>query len=351
LTVTGASSADATATGSAFILTAAPSILDSTHALASFSFHSDAAQSGTVVLGDLVASVPNSAAGTYKSKELLSLDNVTVNGEPFTGMTANGVHVNAYLGDVTGNGAIDGLDLATANQVAQGNATGFAAYGLLDPAIIADPANDLSVDAGDVSTLAAFTAHVKVPTMPAIPAGLTIVPQGADPTLSLVGGLDVKSGTLPVTVVIDNPHPQGSTGMTEAVLALTYDPSVLSISAADIALGSISAEGTGWQLSSVIDQTRGQIAITLYSQTPITTSQACSLITITFHVQSGERRGGGHALPLSSVRLVSPLTLDGQEFTTQVDDTQGPLVLTRGADGLSMGVAAARPVRRVSRGA
>ena len=32
-----------------------------------------------------------------------------MNGVPFTGLEASGLHVNAYLGDVTGNGSIDGL--------------------------------------------------------------------------------------------------------------------------------------------------------------------------------------------------------------------------------------------------
>ena len=51
--------------------------------------------------------------------------------------------------------------------------------------------------------------------------------------------------------------------MTEAHLALTYDPSVLSVAPADITLGSIPGLGTGWQISSVVDAATGQIGITL----------------------------------------------------------------------------------------
>jgi hypothetical protein len=54
----------------------------------------------------------------------------------------------------------------------------------------------------------------------------------------------------------DNPHPVGSAGMEEAVLALTYDPKAMTVS--DITLGSIPAEGVGWHLVSVVDQATGQ---------------------------------------------------------------------------------------------
>src|SRR5207248_1630963 len=116
----------------------------------------------------------------YKAKELLQLGGVTINQGAVTGaVTASGVHVNAYFGDVSGNGTIDGLDVATANTVARGSSTGFAAFQLLDPAVVGDVAIDFSVDAGDVSDLAAFTAHLPMAVIPALPTGLTITPVGA----------------------------------------------------------------------------------------------------------------------------------------------------------------------------
>jgi N-acetylneuraminic acid mutarotase len=178
LTVTGASSVDAT-TGGTLILVGMPTIIDATHATADFQYASTTPQSGTVVLGDMIATVPNSAAANYKAKELLTLTSITVNGSAFTGVAASAVHVNAYFGDVTGNGSIDALDVAFANSVAQGNATGFGAYPLLDPAIIGDVAGDISVDAGDVSTLAAYVSQLPTLKIPAIPTGLTITPAGS----------------------------------------------------------------------------------------------------------------------------------------------------------------------------
>jgi N-acetylneuraminic acid mutarotase len=340
LTVTGASSSDATSGGTLTLL-GTPTIIDATHATANFQYTSTTPQSGTVVLGDIIATVPNTAAASYKAKELLTLTSITVNGNAFTGVATSAIHANAYFGDVTGNGSIDALDVAFANNVAQGNATGFGAYTLLDPAIIGDVAGDISVDAGDVSTLAAYVSQLPTPRIPAIPTGLTITPTGPDPTLSLAArGGDGESGrgrenahgpspTLSATVQLDHPHPKGSTGMTEAVLAVTYDPTAFSVSSADITLGSIPSLGTGWQLSAAIDATTGRIAITLYSTTPISADQPGSLVRITLHPLPGA------ALPASTVQLVNSVEINGQEYVTQLDDAQGRLVLSPSADSLT----------------
>src|SRR5205807_1223484 len=119
------------------------------------------------------------------------------------------------------------------------------------------PKVDHSVDGGDVSTIDSFVALLAPPQIPAPPSGLSYVsPNAADPTLSLrqVSGGVVSGGVvvgetanhspltyspLTFTVMIDDPHPAGSTGMTEATLALRYDPAVLTVSSSDITLGSI----------------------------------------------------------------------------------------------------------------
>jgi hypothetical protein len=349
-TPTGGGTANAPA-GSAFTMGSVTSI-DATHATAIFTFHNNTAQSGTVVLGDILASVPDAAANQYKAKELLDVGSTMVNGAPFTGVSADGLHVNAYLGDVTGNGTITALDVATASTVAQGSPTsplGLAAYRLVDPALIGDIAGDASIDATAVSDLASFTANLHPPQIPALPTGLTITPSGPDPTLSL-GALQKQeegekgrqgegeraliSPLLPlsaspglsvtVPVLLDNPRPEGSTGMTEAILALTYDPKVLTVSSADITLGSI--PDSGWRLVSEVDQLTGRIGIDLYSTMGVSAAQAGSLVNIVFHVLPG-------AYPTTTtVELVNAVTVNGEHFATQVDDAQGQLVLSAGVD-------------------
>src|SRR5439155_22309999 len=61
LTVKSGSIGDSTdPAGSSFTLVGSPTIVDSTHATANFHFSDSAAQSGTVVLGDIMAMVPDS---------------------------------------------------------------------------------------------------------------------------------------------------------------------------------------------------------------------------------------------------------------------------------------------------
>jgi hypothetical protein len=325
----GGANCDATDPTTSFALMGNPTILDASHATARFHFSAVTAESGNIVLGDIVGSVPDSAGGNYKGKELLQLGNIVINGGAIKGaVAANGVHVNAYFGDLTGNGTIDGLDVATAFGVAQGKDTGLPAFQLLDPAVVGDVALDYSVDAGAVSAIAAFVVHLLTPPIPTPPTGINITPVGADPTLSLSGRLQAEGGVVSVSVMVDDPHPFGSTGMTEAVLALTYDPATLAISANDISLGSIPSSGSGWQIASVVDASSGHIAIELYSTTAATASQPGSLVNVTFHVVPNV------AALATSVELVDSILADSREFTTQVDDAQGQLVLSPGAHSL-----------------
>jgi hypothetical protein len=344
LTPTGAGTGDSSGTGSTFTM-GTPVSVDATHSTVTFTWHNATAQSGTVVLGDILANVPNSAANEYKGKEILGLSQIKVNSADFTGVMAAGLHVNAYFGDVTGDGKISGLDVATAGAVAGGSSLGLSAYKLVDPAVVGDIAGDASIDATAVSDLASFASNLPTPQIPAIPTGLTITPGGPDPTLSLaqermkdVGGRmnQTSDPTHPssfilqpsISVMLDDPHPAGSTGMEEAVLALTYDPKVLTVSSSDITLGSIPGLGSGWHLVSVVDQATGQIGIDLYSTTPIDAAQAGSLVNIAFHVLPGL------AVPATAVQLVSAVTPSGRSFSTEVADDQGQYALSPGVDRL-----------------
>ncbi len=307
-------------------------LISNVSGVATFDFHDANAQSGMVVLGDILAVVPDSAKNQYKAKELLQLGNIVVNGNANSGtVSANGVHVNAYLGDVTGDGKISGLDTLTANQVATGAATGFAAYKFLDPVIIGDPANDLSVDAGDVSVLDLYVVQLQPAQVPAPPGYMVTSPNAADPTLNLVAG-DSSRGLRTVSINIDHPKPIGSTGLAEATLALTYDPSLLTVSFTDITLGNLPNQGSGWQLSSSVDQTTGQIGIDLYSLTPISVNQAGSLVTIAFHIIPGQSVS---ATPVQFVTIAMP---NGQRFTTTVADTLGAMILSPGENQVQVSV-------------
>jgi hypothetical protein len=198
-TPTGAGTGDSTGAGSNFVMGNVVKI-DALHSMVKFTWHNATAQNRTVALGDILGVVPGSALNLYKSMELLDLSSITVNGAAFGGVAANGVHVNAYLGDVTGDGKITGLDVAAASSIAQGNPIspiGLSAYKLVDPAIVGDIAGDASIDATAVSDLAAFTTHLSVPQIPAPP---TPVPTMVLLNPSAATGTSGTPLTLTVTV-------------------------------------------------------------------------------------------------------------------------------------------------------
>ncbi len=347
LTVTGALSGAASDAGDpAAVLT----LVSNSGGVATFHYTDvnslSATSSSPLVLGDVEAVVPSgveaAALGLYQAKEQVQLGGMVIDQGGITGaVAANGIHVNAYFGDVNGDKVIDGLDKLTANTVATGASTGFSGYAQLDPAIIGDVAGDFSVDAGDVSTIDAFVAQLQPTQIPEPPTQVAASnpsyvnpnsihsPNAADPTLSVVTSrptpADSPSG-VDIAVIIDHPHPDGSTGLTEATLALTYDPSMLNVAAADITLGTVPGRGTGWQIISMVDKTTGQIGIQLYSATPIIATQGGSLVNITFHMLPGATAS------TTAVQLVNAATPYGQWFGTVLADSQGGLILSPGVD-------------------
>ncbi len=302
-----------------------------------------------LVLGDITAVVPSTPGAAslslYQVKDQLQFGSIVINLGAVTGAVgSNGIHVNAYAGDVNGDKVIDGLDKLAANFIATNTAPpgvgiGFSAYTQLDPVIVGDVAGDLSVDAGDVTTIDSYVAQLNPLQISQPPTQLlktnpnyldpTTIhsPNAADPTLSLTRGLTAL-GSPVISVTLDHPDPDGSTGLTSASLALIYDPTVLTISVSDITLGSIPSQGTGWQLVSMVDQTTGQIGIEIYSSTPISSSQAGSLVNIAFHVLPGA------SVSRTAVQLVNAVTPNGQWCGTGVADSQGAMILSPGVNQL-----------------
>jgi hypothetical protein len=344
LTITGALSGTASdATDAAATLT----LLSNSGGVATFHYIDSNPQSATalnpLVLGDIGAVVPSGAGAAalslYQTKELLQLGNIVINQGAIPGaVSANGIHVNAYFGDLNGDKVISGLDTLSADMVAQGRATGVSAFTQLDPVIVGDVAGDKAVDAGDVSAIDLFVAQFHPVQIPQPPTQLLATnpnyvnpnglhsPNAADPTLSLTRGLTALGAPL-VSVNIDHPDPEGSAGLTSVTLALTYDATLLSVTPADITLGSIPSGGSGWQLSAVVDQATGKIGIQLFSLTPITLNDAGSLVDIAFQL-IGDPTGVSPRI----IRLVDAVTPNGQWFGTGLADAQGALILSTGVN-------------------
>jgi hypothetical protein len=269
-----------------------------------------------------VAQVPNTAG--YKAKELLHLANIQVNGGAIPTINDDGIHVVAYLGDANGDGMYTAADAQLTARVANSLDTGFAAYRLVDPVVLADSNGTGFVDNGDASIFLEVAAGNTIAQVAPIPnPAPSLVPTGPDPTLSLPADLHASPGnTVSVPVLIDDPAPAGSPGMVEAVLALQYDPNVLTVSSADIHLGTLPSSADGWSFLSIVNPASGQLAIDLSSATPITTHDGGSLVQIDFHVKAGA------VLGMTSVQLVQAVNpIGGHLFTTEVSDALGAYVL------------------------
>ena len=129
-----------------------------------------------------------------------------------------------------------------------------------------------------------------------------------------------------IDVMLDDPHPAGSTGLTSAILVLHYDPAVLGLTAGDIALGSIPGLGSGWKLYSAIDQASGTVVIELVGLAPLTDTDAGSLVTMNFHVLPGATSS------TTSITLLNSARLGEQSYSTTLADDLGGWILSPGID-------------------
>jgi hypothetical protein len=280
---------------------------------------------GNVPLGFINATVPNSSASSpiYKGKDLLSLSSITVNGlgGPIPTVGVGALHVVAFVGDANGDGAYSSGDAVLITRESLQTDTGYAAYPLVDPVIIADtdgsgftPA-DASLQVNEVGV--GFPAS----TVPPLPTPVNVTPIGnnVDPSLALPTNLQAANGVVAVPVNLDETRPEGSTGLIRADLALTYNPRMFTVSADDVHAGSVLA-GSNWTIVPTIDQATGQIGIALSSSTAITQNLAGSLVTIDFH-PIGNVTGTG------SIELVASVTPNGRLFTTMLQDAVGQFTL------------------------
>ena len=180
LSITGADLGTSAPAGSSV------TINTSTPGLAIVTFTSPTAlPAGLDNFATLVASVPNAAP--YASKEDLVIGNMSINGGAIPAVDQDAVHAVVYLGDTTGNiGLVPPSTRSLIRQVIANISTGFAAYPLLDPVIIADIAgrDQLRSSRLDATFLQQFVANLPQPRIPALPNGRQAVTTGGpDPKI------------------------------------------------------------------------------------------------------------------------------------------------------------------------
>src|SRR5262249_49812733 len=107
--------------------------------------------SGPLGVASLQYAVP--PAAPYASKEVLDLQNVSLNGGAIAVLDDDAVHVAAYLGDADGSRTLGSQDGSLAAQLAVGSGTGLMAYKLLDPLVLLDVNGSGALTAVDASLI------------------------------------------------------------------------------------------------------------------------------------------------------------------------------------------------------
>jgi hypothetical protein len=163
-----------TATGTLVLSLSSPSSLTST--------------ATAITMGSLLATVPLSATASYGLTQLLHFSGEQLNGTagPIAATNADGVQVAAYFGDVTAGGgpfvlgdstAIFSVSGAVPNTTTQ-TIPGFAAFPILDPAIIGDVSLQGSVSSTDAGAMLQEVGGLARITIPYAPIGLPVAPPG-----------------------------------------------------------------------------------------------------------------------------------------------------------------------------
>ncbi len=220
---------------------------------------------GPVTFVNLSAQVPSGA--TYTSKEILDLSDLSLNEGQITAVDDDGIHAVGYFGDTTGNGGYSGLDSAYLQRVTVGLDSGFAAYQLVDPAILGDISGNGSLSGLDSAYLQQAIVGLPQPRIPVRPSGVSIVPGGPDPEIWVPRTLSAAPGeTLSIPILFRQSEPDGRPISLQAFdLIIAFDPRVFSVG--NVRLGSLAA---GFGLLTSVDNTQGRIIITASSATPIT---------------------------------------------------------------------------------
>ena len=260
--------------------------IDSTHAevaVTTYSTTTSTLSSGSQGVVVFTANVP--ATAPYAASEALRLTSVVINGLSAVGGVA--VHKVAYFGDANGNGLYQGSDAAFISRVVVGLDTGFGAYLLTDPMIIANVAGDATLNGEDATLVAEKGLGVPgITQIPNLPGLSSIVMGGVDPIVSIPAGIVARPGSV-VQVPVDIQGPSDA-GLMCFDLQFTYDTRLLNVSDSDVKLSGLTLKG--WNLTVNVDASRGVIYVSAYGSAPLSECVG-TILDIAFHVPASVLSG------------------------------------------------------------
>jgi carbonic anhydrase/acetyltransferase-like protein (isoleucine patch superfamily) len=268
----------------------------------------------------ILAAVPGTAP--YGAKQIVTIEAGLDDGR-IPVLSGAALHVVAYLGDATGNRAYSALDAQRVLRVSTQRDTGFAAYPLVDPVIIADASGNGELSALDATRILQVSVGLDRPEIPRLPGIIEArAVAGPDPVVSIATDLAGRPGELlAVPIRIDE-----ASGLESVDLELRYDPEAIEVIA--VKKGALTAGGT---MVTVIDPAAGTVAVALALIEPLGPGGG-ALLDLELRIAAGARPGPT-ALDLARVSLNE----DGLVLTPApapgADPTDGRITVAAEDDG------------------
>ena len=256
----------------------------------------------------LSAAIPETAP--YRAKQVLDLNDVSLNEGHLEAVGDDAVHLVAYFGDTTGNGTYSSLDGQRVLRQTVGLDSGFAAYPLADPVLVADITGNGAVSSLDATRVLQEVVGLDRPEIPPLP-GIPITPAGADPYVHIATDLTGAPGSMiTVPVLIDD-----AVDLEAADLRLSYDATLLEVVA--VRAGSVTTGATIITNPTPASNATGTLTVGLALTTPRPAGGG-SLLEIDFRIKP-TATSGATALNLTQVSLnedglvLSPLPVPGHD--------------------------------------
>jgi len=154
------------------------------------------AAAGPLILGSFTARVPDDAS--YGAQHVLDISALHVydNGpllQQVPSIDDDAIHVAAFLGDTNGDGWYNSPDATLTRRIIGQINTGFSAYRLADPVLIADITLDGLIQSNDTTAIRRAIGLVPVPYLPALPEGLAMPGAAAAEPEVVVNGLNAEA--------------------------------------------------------------------------------------------------------------------------------------------------------------
>jgi len=253
------------------------------------------ALAGPMTLGAFVARVPDDAL--YGAKHILDIEDLHVfdngpNLDEVPSVADDAIHIAAFLGDANGSGSYNSPDTTLVRRIIGQVNTGFGAYQLADPVLLADITLNDRIQGNDTTSIRRLIGQVPVANVPPLPTGLTPPPaSGLDPKIFIpqdVAGLPGETVSVPVRVEVTEPAGITISGFE---LVIEFDPTKFTVTGSQLG-----ALFNGSDVSGSLTQPISGILIytadSFNGSGPFAFNTFGDLVTLDFAIESDAPEGG-----------------------------------------------------------